>query len=48
MSESTTVDVSETVIGGPPTAGPSDAALVDGRDGSGPDDLPNPPATNAD
>ena len=48
MSESTTVDVSETVIGGPPTSGPSDADLVDGSDGRGPDDLPNPPATNAD
>ena len=48
MSESTTVDVSETVIGGPPTSGPSDADLVNGNDGTGPDDLPNPPAPNAD
>ena len=48
MSESATVDVSETVIGGPPTSAPSDADLVDGSDGTGPDDLPNPPATNAD
>ncbi|HSL75901.1 MAG TPA: oligopeptide/dipeptide ABC transporter ATP-binding protein [Candidatus Limnocylindrales bacterium] len=47
MSESATVDVSETVIGGPPTGGPSDADLVDGSDGSGRDDLPDPPATNA-
>jgi oligopeptide transport system ATP-binding protein len=34
QSESTTVDVSETVIGGPPTGGPSDADLVDGTNGS--------------
>jgi oligopeptide transport system ATP-binding protein len=47
MSESTTVDVSETVIGGPPTSRPVDADLGDGSDRGGPDDGQNPPATNA-
>ena len=45
QSESTTVDVSETVIGGPPTSGSSDNELADGTNGSGGSDAEEPGST---
>jgi len=45
QSESTTVDVSETVIGVPPTSGSSDNELADGTNGSGGSDAEEPGST---
>jgi oligopeptide transport system ATP-binding protein len=44
-SEATTVDVSETVIGGPPTSGSSDAELENGTNESGGSDTEEPGST---